>query len=282
MYSSEFKKSANCELKDSIVTLMSIHDNSLFDRILKISNDYTKLIRVTSFIFRFIHNSIFSKVRKTGPLTYSEVSNAEHWIIKSLQRAEFSEEIKRLEKGESNLPKSKLASLNVFLDENKMLRVGGRLTHSDLQFDSKFPIILPSKHPLTNIILRYFHLKYFHLGSQALSYHVRQRFWPLNGINNCRKIVNDCVTCFKNKPVSSNQIMGNLPTERVKPTYAFNVTGIDFCGPFYIKFKNQRKGVFNKIYVAVYVCFCSKAIHLDFVTDLTSEAFYSKSKTFLW
>ncbi|GBM20078.1 hypothetical protein AVEN_268405-1 [Araneus ventricosus] len=176
MYSSELKKSANCELKDSIVTLMYIHDNSLFVRILKISNDYTKLLRVTSFIFRFIHNSRFSKVRKTGPLTYSEVSNAEHWFIKGLQRAEFSEEIKRLEKGESSLPKNKLASLNVFLDENKILRVGGRLTHSDLQFDSKFPIILHSKHPLTNIILRYFHLKYFHLGSQALLYHVRQGF----------------------------------------------------------------------------------------------------------
>ncbi|GBN08205.1 hypothetical protein AVEN_220873-1 [Araneus ventricosus] len=74
--------------------------------------------------------------------------------------------------------------------------------------------------------------------------------------------------------------MTNLPTERVKPTYAYNVTGIDFCGPFYIKFKNQRKGVFNKIYVAVYVCLCSKDIHLDFETDLTGEAFIASLKRF--
>ncbi|GBN07482.1 hypothetical protein AVEN_161191-1 [Araneus ventricosus] len=72
LYSFELKKSANCEMKDSIVILLSIHNNSLFDRIFKISNDYTKLICVTRFLFRFIHNSKFSKVRKTGPLTYSE------------------------------------------------------------------------------------------------------------------------------------------------------------------------------------------------------------------
>ncbi|CAL1284380.1 unnamed protein product, partial [Larinioides sclopetarius] len=51
---------------------MSINDNSLFDRILKISNDNLKLIRITSFLFRFINNVRFPKLKNTGPLSYLE------------------------------------------------------------------------------------------------------------------------------------------------------------------------------------------------------------------
>ncbi|XP_035228422.1 uncharacterized protein LOC118200567 [Stegodyphus dumicola] len=74
--------------------------------------------------------------------------------------------------------------------------------------------------------------------------------------------------------------MGQLPKERIEPSPPFTVTGIDFCGPFYVKFKGQRKGVLNKIYVAIYVCFCTKAIHLDFVSDLTSTGFIASLKRF--
>lgn len=59
------------------------------------------------------------------------------------------------------------------------------------------------------------------------------------------------------------------------------VTGIDFCGPFYGNFKGQRKGILNKIYVVIYVCFSTKAIHLDFVSDLTSAGFIASLKRFI-
>ncbi|GFY36467.1 hypothetical protein TNCV_26651 [Trichonephila clavipes] len=51
-----------------------------------------------------------------------------------------------------------------------VLRIGGRHCKSDLNFECKFPIILPCKHKLKNLIVEYFHLKYFHLGPQALLY----------------------------------------------------------------------------------------------------------------
>ncbi|XP_055944394.1 uncharacterized protein LOC129975353 [Argiope bruennichi] len=44
------------------------------------------------------------------------------------------------------------------------------------------------------------------------------------------------------QPIAPSQIMGNLPKERVSPDFAFNCAGADFCGPFYIKNKAQRKG----------------------------------------
>ncbi|GFT93787.1 integrase catalytic domain-containing protein [Trichonephila clavipes] len=67
--------------------------------------------------------------------------------------------------------------------------------------------------------------------------------------------------------------MGDLPKKRVTPSYPFNNCGVDFCGSFMVKFKNQRKGVLNKVYVSIFVCLSTTAIHSDFVSDLTSKAF---------
>ncbi|GBN35271.1 hypothetical protein AVEN_98433-1 [Araneus ventricosus] len=63
-----------------------------------------------------------------------------------------------------------------------------------------------------------------------------------------------------------DQLMGNMPSE-INPK----------C-PSQIKFKNQRKGIYLKIYVANFVCLATKAIHLETVTDLTTEAFVTALK----
>ncbi|GFX42156.1 integrase catalytic domain-containing protein [Trichonephila clavipes] len=90
----------------------------------------------------------------------------------------------------------------------------------------------------------------------------------------------DCVVCFKNKPKNLEQIMGNLPRERITPSSPFTHVGIDFTGPFYIKYKCQRKGIYHKCYVAIFICFITKAIHTDVVTELTTEAMIATLKRF--
>ncbi|GFX42120.1 integrase catalytic domain-containing protein [Trichonephila clavipes] len=104
------------------------------------------------------------------------------------------------------------------------------------------------------------------------------QFWPINGKGIARKTVHDCIACFRQKPTGVDQLMGNLPSERVTPSAPFLNSGVDFCGPFQIKVKNQRKGIFSKVYVAIFVCLATKAIHLEAVTDLTTEAFIAALK----
>ncbi|GFT52825.1 integrase catalytic domain-containing protein [Trichonephila clavipes] len=104
------------------------------------------------------------------------------------------------------------------------------------------------------------------------------QFCPINGKGIARKTVHDCIACFRQKPTGVDQLMGNLPSERVTPSAPFLNSGVDFCGPFQIKFKNQRKGIFSKVYVAIFVCLATKAIHLEAVTDLTTEAFIAALK----
>ncbi|GBN54526.1 hypothetical protein AVEN_127163-1 [Araneus ventricosus] len=74
--------------------------------------------------------------------------------------------------------------------------------------------------------------------------------------------------------------MGNPPSERVNVSAPFSNTGVDFAGPFLIKYKGQRKGTLHKVYVEIFVCMSIKAVHIEMVTDLTSEAFISALKRF--
>ncbi|GFT75610.1 integrase catalytic domain-containing protein [Trichonephila clavipes] len=157
-------------------------------------------------------------------------------------------------------------------------RVGGRLCNADLPFEAKHQIIIPSKHKFTKLLFEHMHKKFFHIGAQGLVHQIRMQFWPINGKGIARKTVHDCIACFRQKPTGVDQLMGNLPSERVTPSAPFLNSGVDFCGPFQIKFKNQRKGIFSKVYVAIFVCLATKAIHLEAVTDLTTEAFIAALK----
>ncbi|GBO18357.1 hypothetical protein AVEN_261924-1, partial [Araneus ventricosus] len=202
------------ELKrESDKTLALTLDSTFLDSLLSISNNYSKLIRVVSFLFRFVNNSRNPKSKLDGPLTTMELQRAKLFLIKSVQKIAFQDNVKLLLQGKQ--PSGKIKNLNPFLDDNGILRVGGRIQNSSVNFDQKHPIILPDKNNFTKIVIQYFHLKNMHLGQQNLLYCVRREFWPLNGRSICRKIVHSCITCFKAKPLTNDQIMGSLPKERV-------------------------------------------------------------------
>ncbi|GFT87924.1 uncharacterized protein TNCV_800171 [Trichonephila clavipes] len=85
------------ELKPANVLLTSCKF-SLIDDLSKRSNNYTKLLHILSYIFRFLHNSRNPSVKRSGQLDYSEVNEAELCLIKNLQASAFQEEIEFLAK----------------------------------------------------------------------------------------------------------------------------------------------------------------------------------------
>ena len=62
--------------------------------------------------------------------------------------------------------------------------------------------------------------------------------------------------------------MADLPKERITPLSPFTNTGLDFAGPMQIKVSSKQ----SKVYIAVFVCFTTKAIHLELVSDLSAPA----------
>lgn len=81
-------------------------------------------------------NSSSSKKNKEfGSLTVLELRNSLICLVKLAQNSSFSKEINDLK---SNIPistKSKLIPLNPFLDEDGVLRVGGRIGKANIGFD---------------------------------------------------------------------------------------------------------------------------------------------------
>ena len=75
--------------------------------------------------------------------------------------------------------------------------------------------------------------------------------------------------------------MGQLPESQATPSPPFEKVGIDFTGPLHIKLGRVRKPVIVKMYVAVFVCFSTRAVHLEAVMDLTTEAFLGALKRFV-
>ncbi|XP_033214076.1 uncharacterized protein LOC117171133 [Belonocnema kinseyi] len=108
-------------------------------------SSYETLKRVIAYCMRFK----FQK-RHQGPLTVKELENAEKTIIKLIQYIEFTAEISNLKKGKEIHPESKLLSLTPFLDNDDILRVGGRLEKSDLAYSQKHPILLPRSQYVTS------------------------------------------------------------------------------------------------------------------------------------
>ena len=69
-----------------------------------------------------------------------------------------------------------------------------------------------------------------------------------------------------------NQLLGQLPAERVSPAPPFEKTGVDYAEPFQIKYGHVRKPVVVKTYICLFVCLTVKATHPELVSDLTTES----------
>ncbi|XP_025190399.1 uncharacterized protein LOC112590994 [Melanaphis sacchari] len=115
------------------------------------------------------------------------------------------------------------------------------------------------------------HLRCMHGGPLAILALVRLYYWPLKARNIARATVHKCVTCFKQKPVFVEPIMGDLPRERIEPSRPFKVSGIDFAGPLLIKDSLKKRASLTKGYVCIFVCFATKAIHIDEIQKQTAN-----------
>ena len=60
--------------------------------------------------------------------------------IKQQQQLDFYEEIKSVKQGLELGMKLKILSLSLFIDQDGILRVGGRLQNSNISYDKQHPI----------------------------------------------------------------------------------------------------------------------------------------------
>lgn len=202
-------------------------------------------------------------------------------MCKAVQQRAFPAEHKSLSKGNPLSSTSKIFALALFLSDDGLIRVGSRLRNSSLTFDACHPILLPRNHVLTKRIIEQEHVRAGHAGSQATVATVRQRFWPLALRSTVRKIVRGCVTYFRAKPTMSEAIMAPLPSCRVTASRPFYHCGVNYAGPLTLRDGRRRNAKLSKAYISIFVCFATKAVHIELVSDLTSNAFIGALKRFV-
>ncbi|GFX40077.1 integrase catalytic domain-containing protein [Trichonephila clavipes] len=135
--------------------------NSFVNNLLNLSNDYFKIIRVLSFICIFVYNCKSKESKGIGPIDLGELKKAEQLLLKLVQKEECKVEMNGIQNSAMVPSNSRIKTLNPFIDSEGILRVGGQLRNSDINYNQKFPILLPSKHKLTYLIVEYFHKKFY-------------------------------------------------------------------------------------------------------------------------
>lgn len=256
-------------------------NSELYDYFQKFSS-FDKLTRIMSYVFRFINNAR-NKNKQCSHLTNTELNFAENFIVKIVQNKHFSKEIQELQdikSGSQNIKtnsfvfkSSSLKKLNPYLNENNLLRIGGRIQNSNIPYNHAHPIILPQKEHITSLIIKQYHLRLLHTGIQNTLCNIRLKFWPINGRNEVKKVIHRCVRCIRFSARACEQQMGNLPAPRVSLTRAFMHVGVDFSGAIYIRTAMTRNCKYIKGYICLFICMSTKALHLELVTELTTKAF---------
>ncbi|CAH8432098.1 unnamed protein product [Schistosoma bovis] len=242
-----------------------------FDRFISYFSSWIKLKQGTAWLARF-KRYLYNKTIVSGPLMLNEMENAEKDLLRYVQEQEFTEFrqwIKRRKYSESILPKNQvIIKLRPIVIDN-LIRVEGRLNNSDLPLEQKHPIILPSKHPITELIIHYYHQAEGHMGVYHTLSALHKKYWILKGTVAVKRIVHKCISCRIRSARPMSQLMGDLPSTRITPDFPFATTGVDYFGPIMIK--EGRKS--RKCYGCLFTCFNIRAVHIEVACALSIDSF---------
>ena len=227
-------------------------------------------------------------------ITLDQLQEAEKSIIKAVQYEHYKEEINileglksRAETGDRASVKlrnqrmkktSSLFRLDPFLDEDGILRVGGRIKRANVPLQVKHPVIIPKKSHITEVLIRHHHVKVNHMGRGMTHNELCQRgYWIVGGSSAISSFISRCITCRKLRKPLQQQKMAELPEDRLEPAAPFSYCAVDYFGPFMIK--ERRSEV--KRYGVLFTCMASRSVHLQTANSLNTSSFINALTRFL-
>lgn len=261
--------------EEKTITLVA-NDNSNEHWLLTLSERFSswhRFLRTVVLVLKFL--KLLSRNRE---VTADNLDAAELLVVKVVQKVSFSDDIRKIQQGRVCSPA--LRKLFPFIRDN-VLRVGGRLGNSSLDYCSKHPALLPKKGHIVELIIDFYHRENLHAGPQLLLSFLRQKYWILSARRIVRQRFHKCNTCFRAKPTNVFPAMADLPDCRVEPSKCFTHTGADYAGPFYITLVRKRGVKSQKAWLCVFVCLVTKAVHTELASSLSSAAFLDAFKRFI-
>ena len=255
------------EIKHTMVC--SGEESSVIDELLRRYSSWYKLMKAVAWILRFKLYCVGKWIERDtegcsrGPITVEELHRSEAVIIQYVQQ--------------KALKKSDLKKLNP-MTRDGLMRVGGRLEHAPIEFEAKHPIILPSRHHVTMLIIRHHHEAVGHSGCDFVLNSVRQRFWVVKGRASVKREIGQCMICKKRSVPRGEQFMAPLPALRVTPDKPpFSFTGVDYFGPLFVK---QGRSIVNR-YGCLFTCMTTRAVHIEIAHSLDTDSFLGALQRFI-
>lgn len=236
--------------------------------------ELNRLLRVTAWAQRFVNNCRRNADRAEGPLSAEEIQEARLLLVRQVQKETFGE---AFDQSRRFIGSGELHSLNLFLDDKGVVRLKGRLQHSNLCYETAHPIVLPASHHFVELLIRSTHQRLLHAGCLEILTHLRETFWIIRARQAVKKVLGRCVTCRKMNSRRATEPVAPLPGDRVLEATPFAVTGLDFAGPILTK----DEGKTHKSYVLLLTCSVTRAVHLEVVKDMSTASFLQAFRRFV-
>lgn len=168
----------------------------------------------------------------------------------------------------------RLAKLQTFVHTDGLIRLKTKISERDDYFSFLYQIVLDYKDKVVELLIRETHENMCHADVQSVMCQLRERFWILKARKTIRSVIEKCVTCkrFNTKPMQVDP--APLPLHRVKDAAVFEITGVDFAGPLFLREK-------QKAWICLYTCAVYRAVHLELVTSLSTLEFLSSFRRFI-
>ncbi|XP_055594694.1 uncharacterized protein LOC129745574 [Uranotaenia lowii] len=272
---------STCETREEVQHCL-VH---IFDKVLKMVkwedfSNWVRLWRAVGYVHRYCDNFRARFLRqklKSGPLSQNELIRAEATIFRWIQKEAYPKEFKALAHAlSSNIKSVKLEScsplrkLSPCLDHEGIIRLESRIVAASYtSFDVRYPIILPSNHAATKLLLNWYHRRLLHGNHETVVNEVRQKYHISNLRSVLRKVVKGCSFCRVRGARPLVPRMAPLPEARLQAYIRpFSFTGLDYCGPFNIRIGRATV----KRWIALFTCLTIRAIHLEVVHSLSTES----------
>ena len=162
-----------------------------------------------------------------------------------------SEELKEEQRApESNKPQtvqksSKLYRLDHFVDTNGVLRLSGCLRRASLEFGERHPVLILKKNHVGDLKAHHYHGQVHHQGHQTTHNAIRPAgFWLIGGHSTVTRELSKCVTCKKLRGTAMEQLMVDLPADRMEVAPPFTNVASDVFGPWKTCSRRTRGGHF--------------------------------------
>ena len=233
-------------------------------------NNLQRLFRVTALVLWFVKIlklRLQKDVETQRELTRQDIAVAETLWIKEIKNSLCK------------TPKFEIwnQQFGIFTDEHGIMRYMGRLSQAQLPASAKYPILLDKSHCVTSLFVRDNHKRVILGGVKATLTELRSRFWIVQGRQYVRKLLYECVVCRRLEGRPYVAPPPPLPECRVKEEPPFTYVGNDFVGPLYVKSLNSPQ---QKVWMCLYTCCVTRAIHLDHVPYITANAFLRSFRRF--